>query len=172
MNKKRIGIFAFVFAVVLFILSVVMFMNDAGSSPVNETYGGDAYTGIQNAAAATARNVRWLNEAVCFGFGSVLLAMSFAFFLVALHFWSARAAVENEPNDIDLVYGGVFGDDDGESEDDDDESEDDDGARLSPVTAEEKRAVEMGVCPDCGAQLQGTKFDGVLRCPDCGRMFG
>ena len=38
-------------------------------------YGGDAYTGIQNAAATTSKNVRDLAGIVQFGFGSILLVM-------------------------------------------------------------------------------------------------
>ena len=38
-------------------------------------YGGDAFTGIQNAAAVTSRNVKELASIVQFGFGSVLLVM-------------------------------------------------------------------------------------------------
>ena len=37
-----------------------------------ESYGGDAYTGIQNAAARTSRNVSELAEIVKFGFSSLL----------------------------------------------------------------------------------------------------
>ena len=38
-------------------------------------YGGDAFTGIQNAAAVTSRNVKELAAIVQFGFGSVLFVM-------------------------------------------------------------------------------------------------
>ena len=46
------------------------------------TYGGDAYTGIQNAAAVTSLNVKKLADIVQYGFGSVLLVMGLA--LIAL----------------------------------------------------------------------------------------
>lgn len=36
-------------------------------------YGGDAFTGIQNAAAITSKNVKELTSVVQFGFGSLLL---------------------------------------------------------------------------------------------------
>ncbi len=36
-------------------------------------YGGDAYTGIQHAAARTSENVAKLKDSINFGFGSVLL---------------------------------------------------------------------------------------------------
>lgn len=39
------------------------------------TYGGDAYTGIQNAGARAANNTKELGELVQFGFGSVLMVM-------------------------------------------------------------------------------------------------
>lgn len=54
-------------------LSIVSFCMDAGYYAVYEQYGGDAYTGMQNASACTALNVRRLCEVVKFGFGSILL---------------------------------------------------------------------------------------------------
>lgn len=39
------------------------------------SYGGDAYTGIQNAAAHTSKNVKEVAAIIQFGFGSVLLVM-------------------------------------------------------------------------------------------------
>lgn len=36
-------------------------------------YGGDAYTGVQNAAAVTGQNVKKLTEINQFGFGSILM---------------------------------------------------------------------------------------------------
>lgn len=45
----------------------------AGSYEWYGTYGGDAYTGIQNAAAQTSNNVLSTNKILKFGFGSVLL---------------------------------------------------------------------------------------------------
>lgn len=47
-------------------------------------YGGDAYTGIQNAAAMTSRNVKELASIVQFGFGSVLLVMGLSLVGVGL----------------------------------------------------------------------------------------
>ena len=47
-------------------------------------YGGDAYTGIQNAAAMTSRNVKELASIVQFEFGSVLLVMGLSLLGVGL----------------------------------------------------------------------------------------
>lgn len=55
------------------ILGIVSYGMDTGYRESNLSYGGDAYTGIQNAAAQTANNVMELAEATTFGFGSVLL---------------------------------------------------------------------------------------------------
>lgn len=51
---------------------------DAGSYLMDYTYGGDAYTGIQNAAAGTGRNVNALTDVVAFGFGCVNLVLGMA----------------------------------------------------------------------------------------------
>ncbi len=62
-----------VFGVISLILAIVCFTRETGSYEYNEIYGGDAYTGIQNAAAQSANNVLCLNRIVKTGFGSVLL---------------------------------------------------------------------------------------------------
>lgn len=54
-------------------LSVSCFKADTGDYVSKEIYGGDAYTGIQHAAAETGQNVRALAKIVAKGFGSVLL---------------------------------------------------------------------------------------------------
>ena len=61
-----IGILAIIFAFSAYDL-------ETGYKESNEKYGGDAYTGIQNAAAQTARNVYYLTEAVAYSAGSILL---------------------------------------------------------------------------------------------------
>ena len=47
-------------------------------------HGGDAFTGIHNAAAMTSRNVKELASIVQFGFGSVLLVMGLSLLGVGL----------------------------------------------------------------------------------------
>ena len=72
-----IGVLSIIFAILCFVLN-----GEFGSCYYvgRQVYGGDAYTGIQNAAAATANNIDALNESVetlanCIkiGFGFVLL---------------------------------------------------------------------------------------------------
>ena len=60
------------------VMGIVCFGMYAGSGFSFETYGGDAYTGIQNAAAQTARNVRDLADIARFGFGSLLIVVGVA----------------------------------------------------------------------------------------------
>jgi len=54
-------------------LSISCFNADTGDYVSRESYGGDAYTGIQHAAAETGQNVRALAKITSKGFGSVLL---------------------------------------------------------------------------------------------------
>lgn len=46
---------------------------DVGEYCSDSMYGGDAFTGIQNASATAARNVETLTKVVRTGFGSILL---------------------------------------------------------------------------------------------------
>lgn len=54
------------------IFSFVILNYSTGHYEETFEYGGDAYTGIQNAAAGTAVNVHYLSEIVRFGFFAVL----------------------------------------------------------------------------------------------------
>lgn len=87
--KKVLAICLIVIGVVAIALGVVSFLktseNNYASYASKETYGGDAYTGIQNAAATTANNVRALNynlesmhNSIMFGFGSILVVAGLA----------------------------------------------------------------------------------------------
>lgn len=71
MKRIRTALLCVVGAVSI-ILGIIMFTKDDGAWERSETYGGDAYTGIQNAAAQTANNVQALARIARFGFGSVL----------------------------------------------------------------------------------------------------
>lgn len=82
--------FLIVVGILAIILAFVCFTKDVGNVTVGYSYGGDAYTGIQNAAAQTANNVLYLAEIVRLGFGSVLLILGLG--MVAI---GARANVDN-----------------------------------------------------------------------------
>ena len=54
-------------------LSIHCFNMNEGEYCSDSIYGGDAYTGMQNASATAARNVKTLSKIVKSGFGSTLL---------------------------------------------------------------------------------------------------
>lgn len=62
------------------IFGFVVFGFETGHNESSSIYGGDAYTGIQNAAAQTANNVHELAEIVKFGAGSLLLVVGIVVF--------------------------------------------------------------------------------------------
>ena len=84
MNKKVLAIILIIAAIASIILGI-MTMTKAedlytGRWTSHETYGGDAYTGIQNAAASTANavvgvqhSVHDMQNAMSFGFGAILI---------------------------------------------------------------------------------------------------
>lgn len=82
--RKVVSILGLVMGVITIILAFTAFDMNTGYYEVSETYGGDAYTGIQNAAATTANNVQDLAEIMAFGFGSVLLVSGVAMILGSL----------------------------------------------------------------------------------------
>lgn len=70
--------------VVSIALAIACFTFEIGAYEPTETYGGDAYTGIQNTGAATANNVHVLSEITKLGFGSILLIGGIALIAAAI----------------------------------------------------------------------------------------
>lgn len=77
---KLLGVLFLLIAVLSLFFAFNCFGMYSGGYESNETYGGDAYTGIQNAAAQTANNVQFLNQNIttAFGYVFVLSAATFA----------------------------------------------------------------------------------------------
>ena len=73
MNRKRLKVTFIVAGILSIILALVVFTFDAGLYVNPQAYGGDAYTGIQNAGASTAYNVVQLSKIAKTGFASLLL---------------------------------------------------------------------------------------------------
>ena len=88
--KKAASILGMVSSVISFCSGVYIYLSLPfyGWGYVNsEKYGGDAYTGIQNAAAYTANNIWRLNHAIQTMFGILLIIiglLSFSYFLLQL----------------------------------------------------------------------------------------
>ena len=79
-NKKPIGAIIFdilglISGVISVILGFVISGYTAGNLETFTSYGGDAYTGIQNAAAQTANNVMYLTKVIKFGFTVLLIVL-------------------------------------------------------------------------------------------------
>lgn len=80
----RKNIFLFIDGIVSIVFSLFCFGNSKGDYIARYTYGADAYTGIQNAAAETGMNVMTLTEYVSRGFGFVLIVAGIALIAAAL----------------------------------------------------------------------------------------
>lgn len=76
--KKGINIVGIISGVLSIIFSFVVKGMPIGLYELSETYGGDAYTGIQNAAAQTAVNVYYLADLVRTGLFALLLVLGIA----------------------------------------------------------------------------------------------
>ncbi len=75
MVQKFRSIIMIVVGIVALGLSIKCFSFDDLDYVTKSMYGGDAFTGIQNAAAVTSENVKELAKIMQFGFGSILLVM-------------------------------------------------------------------------------------------------
>ena len=85
-NKGLLKLIACIIGIVSGLLSAVLglitYGMSTGSYESSLSYGGDAYTGIQNAAAQSANNMLYASEIIRFGFGSLLLVLGL--FIIAL----------------------------------------------------------------------------------------
>lgn len=96
MAKNIRTIILIVIGVISIGLSIRCFSFKELSSQPKSVYGGDAFTGIQNAGAQTSENVMELAKIVQFGFGSVLLVAGLGFLGVGLTTPMTRKSDEDE----------------------------------------------------------------------------
>ena len=83
--KKGIAVAMMFVGLISVILGIVCFSMENGAKELNSYYGGDAYTGIQQAAAQGARNGYYGNNILCLGFGSVLTVAGMVIMLLAIN---------------------------------------------------------------------------------------
>ena len=75
-RRKKLRIVCWIVAFLSLGFSITMFGMSRGNFAFSESYGGDAYTGIQNAAALATQNIYSLNSIVRSGFGYLFLLIS------------------------------------------------------------------------------------------------
>lgn len=71
--KKIKAVFLITIGGIAIICGIVCFLADTGTFERQTSYGGDAYTGIQNAGAITANNVKCVAQLTSLGFGFAFL---------------------------------------------------------------------------------------------------
>ena len=103
MAQKFRSIILIVVGIIALGLSIKCFSIDDLDYATKSMYGGDAYTGIQNAAAATSKNVKELASIVQFGFGSILLVMGLGLIGLGLTTptGNSKAIPENLPQPVE-----------------------------------------------------------------------
>lgn len=84
MGKNIRTVIFIIIGVVSIGLSIKCFSFKELDYETKSMYGGDAFTGIQNAGAQTSENVKDLANIVKFGFGSVLLVAGLGFLGIGL----------------------------------------------------------------------------------------
>ena len=97
-NKVRSKIFMII-GVLSIIMSIVCFSSKVPNGESDIVYGGDAYTGIQNASASTSRAVVELAKITKLGFGSVLLIAGFTLIGIGSTIPVQRKTEENDSSD-------------------------------------------------------------------------
>lgn len=92
-TKRNCKLFIVV-GIIAIILALSIIALPTGSSGIFKSYGGDAYTGIQNAAAKTATNVYHVAEILKAGFSGILAVAGLACIAYGL---SAKESVDYTP---------------------------------------------------------------------------
>lgn len=77
-HKKMLWVIGIIDGAASVVLGIITMCRTSGFYPDTKSYGGDAYTGIQNAAAYTAKNVNYLSDIVKFGLGAFLIVFGVA----------------------------------------------------------------------------------------------
>ena len=79
-NGKTACVLGMISGILSVLFGIITLCLDKGSFEGSYSYGGDAYTGIQNAAAQAANNIQDLARIVSFGLGFLLI--SFGIFMI------------------------------------------------------------------------------------------
>jgi hypothetical protein len=94
MNLKLLKIFGICLGVLAIVFSLVVFSGSVGYYESSQTYGGDAYTGIQNAAAQSANNIMYVGETVQMALGFFLLIQGLVMLLGAICIKTKKVVAE------------------------------------------------------------------------------
>lgn len=97
--KKGHKVFGTIIGIISIIESVAIFGMQTGGYETSKSYGGDAYTGIQNASAQTANNISYLADIVQKGFAAILFV-----FGLTMIFLFATKVLEHKKNDEKSSY--------------------------------------------------------------------
>lgn len=89
-----------IIGVVGIILAIVCLLQDVGKVAEIQYFGGDAYTGMQQASAYTANNVLALTKLVKVGFSSLLVLLSLLSFGYGFFSDSETKTVENKEREV------------------------------------------------------------------------
>ena len=100
MNKGVKAAVLIIVGILSIVLAFVCYNKEIGQYEYAKYYGGDAYTGIQQASAQAANNVLETNKILKFGFGSVLLVAGIAMLLLGFGSFSSSG----EPRVINNYY--------------------------------------------------------------------
>lgn len=84
MNNTIKSILIILVGITSIVLSICCFSLSTGSVVQNITYGGDAYTGMQNASAQAATNIVELASITKIGFGSILLVVGMLLVIIGI----------------------------------------------------------------------------------------
>ena len=84
MHKTALKVCGIILGIVTIVLAVLVFDASVGYYESSISYGGDAYTGIQNAAAQTANNVKYVGEMLRLALGSLLMVLGLGIFMGSL----------------------------------------------------------------------------------------
>lgn len=156
---KIISVTGILAGIVSIILAIVLFCMTDGFFTYSATYGGDAYTGIHEATAQAANNIKHLTSIARMGFGSLLLligVITICYFGNQLISAGSTVALKKDNLQKKLLYADDF----------------EKGVKTKPYSDVLERVAqntgnepEKWICVCCGSKNAAT----ALYCADCGK---
>lgn len=101
MNKDQIvSIIGVASGILSIIFSFAVLCFNTGYAEMDVSYGGDAYTGMQNASAQAANNIKYLADCMRFGIFAILFIAGLLAVCAFLMKWFKCEKVKNEEENV------------------------------------------------------------------------
>ncbi len=151
MCRKDFGKLLKIVAIVPLIFGIVCIFLETGNIEYNKSYGGDAYTGIQNASAEAANNIRILNKNIKYIAEFFFFTTSTILGSIGRYLETAETQNKKENSNEETKI---------------ESNENENLEEKSEAVSHDTNEIIYS-CPQCGEQVK----KGIPTCPKCSQEF-